>query len=49
MSYKNYDSQTDNTKIFDSFLKLLTIISSKQKLLIIFDEFQEILEFTKIK
>jgi hypothetical protein len=49
LSYKNYDSQTDNTKIFDSFLKLLTIISSKQKLLIIFDEFQEILEFTKIK
>jgi hypothetical protein len=30
-------------------LKFLTIISQQQKLLIIFDEFQDILEFTKIK
>jgi hypothetical protein len=47
--YKIYSKQTDNAKIFDEFLKLLTLISNHKKLIIIFDEFQDILEFTKIK
>jgi len=47
--YNIYSKQTDNTKIFDEFLKLLTLISNYKKLIIIFDEFQDILEFTKIK
>lgn len=47
--YKIYSKQTDKAKIFDEFLKLLTLISNHKKLIIIFDEFQDILEFTKIK
>jgi len=47
--YMIYSKQADNAKIFDEFLKLLTLISNHKKLIIIFDEFQDILEFTKIK
>jgi AAA+ ATPase superfamily predicted ATPase len=48
-AYKHYQKQTEPAKIFDMALKLLTLISQQQKLVIIFDEFQDILEFTKIK
>jgi AAA+ ATPase superfamily predicted ATPase len=48
-AYKHYQKQTEPAKIFDTLLKLLTLISEQQKLVIIFDEFQDILEFTKIK
>jgi len=48
-SYKHYQKQTESAKIFDTVLKLLTLISEQQKLVVIFDEFQDILEFTKIK
>ena len=47
--FRNYSLQKDNFEIFNKFLSFLTQISLKNKLIIIFDEFQDILEFTKLK
>jgi AAA+ ATPase superfamily predicted ATPase len=48
-AYRNYQRQVEPTKIFDTLLKFLTLISNEIKLVIILDEFQDILEFTRIK
>jgi len=48
MFYKDYLKQTDNFKIFDVFLKFITEISKKIKLIIVFDEFQDILNLSKL-
>ena len=47
--YQHYQKQTEPAKSFDKVLQLLTLISKSQKLVIILDEFQDMLEFTKIK
>ncbi len=46
--YKTFLNKTDNYEIFTSFLKLLTLLSKEKKVIIVFDEFQDILEFKKL-
>lgn len=48
-TYRIYQKQTEPAKVFDNLLKFLTLLSNEKKLVIILDEFQDILELTKIK